>query len=337
MKEVLLVDNMPPTVRKAHYFSLLMAAYNAEATIGRAIDSVLAQDFTDWELLIVNDGSTDQTGDIAQGYAAGDQRIIVVHQLNGGCGAARRRAQLEANADLLMKIDADDELEPNALSAMAIFIEQNPQYEIYSCNALKLTTDNKPRPYFMNPRYMSETTVTFEEMLVDCYILGGGSVMRRSALEAIGGYRAEARCEDYDVFVRALAAGARHRYTPQLLYRYHFDTPGHMNEDPIPGFASYIEILDHILAAAELTPDCCNFVIQARERFRQRTLPEFYNTHSIAIQTERQAQAVVGFITEWTGPFSPHVLRFLNRVKILVRPLRVALARRRASRVTPNS
>ena len=70
--------------------SIMMPAYNAEDYIGEAIDSVLAQSYSNWELIIVNDGSEDKTADIAAKYT--DRRIKVFHQANGGESAARNAA-----------------------------------------------------------------------------------------------------------------------------------------------------------------------------------------------------------------------------------------------------
>ena len=92
--------NKTPTV------SVVMPAYNVEKTIGRAIDSVIHQTYTNLELIIVNDGSTDATLDVIQKYS--DSRIIVISQANGGLSCARNVGMRKAKGDYLVFIDSDD-------------------------------------------------------------------------------------------------------------------------------------------------------------------------------------------------------------------------------------
>lgn len=90
-----------------------MPAYNAEKFIDAAIRSVIAQSFADWELLIVNDGSTDATADIARRYAGNDVRITVFDKTNGGVSTARNYGLARAKGEYLHFMDSDDELLPD--------------------------------------------------------------------------------------------------------------------------------------------------------------------------------------------------------------------------------
>ena len=102
----------------------MMPAYNAAAYIGEAIDSVLAQTHPSWELIVVDDGSTDATGTIAAGYD--DPRIVVVRQPNGGEGAARNTALERARGEYLAFLDADDVWLPNHLELAAGYLDAHP-------------------------------------------------------------------------------------------------------------------------------------------------------------------------------------------------------------------
>ena len=93
--------------------SVIIPLYNKEDYISRAIDSVLRQTFKDFELIIVNDGSTDQGPGIARNFH--DRRIRVIDQQNSGEGAARNRGVAEARAELVAFLDADDEWESSFL------------------------------------------------------------------------------------------------------------------------------------------------------------------------------------------------------------------------------
>lgn len=92
--------------------SVVIPAYNAAPWIKGAVDSVLVQDFTDWELILVDDGSTDGTPALIDRIAAGDNRISAVHQLNAGPGVARNAGIDRATGDYLVFLDSDDDLAP---------------------------------------------------------------------------------------------------------------------------------------------------------------------------------------------------------------------------------
>ncbi len=111
--------------------SIMMPAYNAEAYIALAIESALNQTFTDWELIIVNDGSTDQTAEIAVRYV--DDRIRLVHQANGGEAAARNHALRLARGRWLAYLDADDLFLPEHLALAVDFLRYHPEKDaVYS-------------------------------------------------------------------------------------------------------------------------------------------------------------------------------------------------------------
>lgn len=104
--------------------SIIMPAYNAQRYIGEAIGSVLAQTYPEWELIIVNDGSTDRTTDIIQGYP--DPRIHVIHKTNGGIGSARNTALEHVKGEFICGLDADDILTPDSLLARVRIFQENP-------------------------------------------------------------------------------------------------------------------------------------------------------------------------------------------------------------------
>jgi len=108
--------------------SIVMPAYNAETFIGEAIESVLAQRYANWELLIVNDGSTDGTAGIIDRYP--DPRIRVLHKPNGGIGSARNLALECARGEYLCGLDADDVLPPLSISSRVPVLISQPNVDI---------------------------------------------------------------------------------------------------------------------------------------------------------------------------------------------------------------
>ena len=105
--------------------SIIVPVYNAEKTIGRCIESILKQDYTNFELLIIDDGSKDNSGVICDEYAAGDNRIIVVHKENSGVSDSRNMALDMAQGTYLQFLDADDWITPNATRTFAEAAEDN--------------------------------------------------------------------------------------------------------------------------------------------------------------------------------------------------------------------
>lgn len=111
--------------------SVIIPAYNAEKSIERAIRSVLSQDFNEWNLIVVDDGSKDSTASIAQSFASEDSRIIVIHQENGGEMAARAAGIRQANAEWLYFLDADDMIKSDTLSSMYALINSDVDMIVY--------------------------------------------------------------------------------------------------------------------------------------------------------------------------------------------------------------
>ncbi len=107
------------------YISVIMPAYRVEHYIERAVDSLLSQTFRDFELIIVDDGSPDGTGRIADALAARDDRIRVIHQPNAGAPAARNRAMETAQGRYFFFMDADDWAEKDMLSALYALAEKH--------------------------------------------------------------------------------------------------------------------------------------------------------------------------------------------------------------------
>lgn len=105
--------------------SVIMPVYNVEAYVGRAIESILNQTFSDFEFLIVDDGTPDNSGKICDDYAAKDPRITVIHKENGGAPSARNTAMDRAKGKYYYFLDSDDWAEPTMLADMVALAQQN--------------------------------------------------------------------------------------------------------------------------------------------------------------------------------------------------------------------
>lgn len=110
--------------------SLVIPVYNAEKYLGECIDSVLSQSFRDFELILVDDGSKDSSGEICDEYAKKDGRIRVIHQPNGGVTAARKGGVEVASAEWIMFVDADDKVTTDGLQRLVEVQESDSELDI---------------------------------------------------------------------------------------------------------------------------------------------------------------------------------------------------------------
>ena len=110
--------------------SVIMPIYNSEKYVSEAIESVCNQSYKNWELLIVNDGSTDQSSKIIDDYAKKDSRIKVFHRSNEGVSMARNYALDKCNGNYITFIDSDDVYHPERLKKMMQIFVQNPDCDI---------------------------------------------------------------------------------------------------------------------------------------------------------------------------------------------------------------
>jgi len=121
------------------FFSIIMPAYNAASFIETALRSIYRQDCTDYEIIVVNDGSTDSTADVLAHEK--DDRLNVFLQKNSGAAAARNKGIREARGKYLAFLDADDVWLPNHLSVAKYFFENYPQYVWYSARCKRIDSD----------------------------------------------------------------------------------------------------------------------------------------------------------------------------------------------------
>ena len=107
--------------------SVVMPVYNSEKYLDEAMESILAQTFQDFEVIAVDDGSTDRSGVILDGYAETDPRIRVIHQMNQGISATRNRGMAEARGKYIAVMDSDDVCIPERFEKQVAFLEEHPE------------------------------------------------------------------------------------------------------------------------------------------------------------------------------------------------------------------
>ena len=198
--------------------SIVMCAYNAANFINETIDSVLAQTFTDFELIIVNDGSTDHTSKIVKFYT--DPRIVLVEQKNAGPAAARNTAIQHAAGKYLAILDSDDLWLPVYLEKMLGIFQSDPKIDFAYPNAELFGT-----PYWNDKRYMdrdpSSLPVTLDKLISrECNVFIS-SIFKREIIAKVGGFDPELKgSEDLDLWFRICQAGYQFTFTTEVLVKY---------------------------------------------------------------------------------------------------------------------
>ncbi|MDO8848052.1 MAG: glycosyltransferase family 2 protein [Coriobacteriia bacterium] len=255
--------------------SIVTAAYNAASTLAETVSSVFAQTRPDWELVIVDDGSTDATRQIAAGFAAEDPRVRVVSQANAGTAAARNAGVREARAEWLCMLDADDLLMPTFLERMIAFREEHPGYDIYSPVTTMLLRDGRRVPLMTGRDWETVRSVSIAKQMRESSI-AQVSLVRREVLDRVGGYRS-VYSEDYDLWLRALILGARQLQVPEALWVYRRQE-GSKTTALVREAESILEVLTDARAMPELSPEdraaCDDAIVFAESRIGRRNLEE---------------------------------------------------------------
>jgi glycosyltransferase involved in cell wall biosynthesis len=186
--------------------TIITPAYNAEPYLADTIRSALSQTFGDFEMLIVDDGSTDRTAAIARHFADRDPRIRLLCQANGGISVARNSAIAQARAPVLALLDSDDIWMPTYLQEQLRVLEASPGAGVVSANALNLGGRFDGLPLRRVPPGVH--TISLRSLIEVENSVCIMSIFRRAVLDRIGGFDTTLRSsEDYDFWLRAAVAG----------------------------------------------------------------------------------------------------------------------------------
>lgn len=197
--------------------SVLMPAYNAERYVSEAIESMLDQSFPDFELVVVDDGSTDGTGEIVERFADRDPRVRLVRcEENGGIARALNRGLDAARGEYIVRMDSDDWSYPYRLERQVAFMDANPEVDV-SGSAIEVC-DRALRP--LNVRRYRTTDQELRERVFHYSPFAHPAVIYRTeAARAIGGYNpALSDADDYDFFLR-LGRDGQFANLPDVLHR----------------------------------------------------------------------------------------------------------------------
>lgn len=199
--------------------SIIMGAYNCDKFVGRSIDSVLNQTYTNWELIICDDASIDNTYSILKEYAEKDKRILILkNESNLKLAASLNRCLSVAKGKYVARLDADDECLKNRLKLQVEYLEKHKNIDVVGSSRILF---NELGDYGIAH---SNENPTKDTLLFDTPFAHPTIMMKKTTYDYLGGYNTEKdtmRCEDLDLWFRFYENGFVGKNLDIPLYRYH--------------------------------------------------------------------------------------------------------------------
>lgn len=198
-----------------------MPAYNARRWIHGAVRSIQLQTYRDWELIVCDDGSQDGTAEHVASLASDDPRIVLVRTDHRGLVNALNTALARAGGELIARMDADDLSLPRRLERQVALLDACSELWVVGCLVRCFPRKSLPEGMTRYEAWLN-SLITHDEITRDFFVESPFAhpsvVMRRSALDAVGGYRDVGWPEDYDLWMRMLLQGARFAKVPEVLF-----------------------------------------------------------------------------------------------------------------------
>lgn len=201
--------------------SVLLPARNAESTLREAVESVLSQTCRDFELVLIDDGSTDGTLAIMEAFARRDSRVRVITHANMGMGASLNHAMAATDAEWVARMDADDVMMPTRLERQLAFVAAHPGIGVASCFVYYINERGDVIARGESPLLTLEDFARCVRTNVVIAVSHPGAFMNRRAVLSVGGYRPQFwPADDQDLWNRVAEAGHPILVQPEYLLEY---------------------------------------------------------------------------------------------------------------------
>jgi len=230
--------------------SVLVPAFNAARTLESALNSVRRQSDVDWECIVVDDGSTDETRALAAAFAREDARVRVVARNHGGIVAALQAGIAECRAPLVARFDADDLMSRQRLQLQRAALDQSPSIAAMGCHVRlfpRATLRERRIDYESWLRSMSTPAQVQREAFVECPIAHPSLMIRAKVLREFG-YRDRGWPEDYDLVLRLLHSGQRIGVVPRRLLHWRDSAARLSRTSEAYSIAAFVECKAEFLA-----------------------------------------------------------------------------------------
>jgi len=201
--------------------SVLMPCYNAAGHLHTALESLVGQTLTDFEIVAVNDGSTDETGEILAQWARRDRRVRILDQAHGGIIAALNAGLAVCQAEYVARMDTDDYAYPERLARQVAFLEAQREVAVVGCLVEGFPKGEVREGFKIYMDWLNALTTDNDirrEIFVESPLPHPSVIFRRSWVERVGAYQERGWPEDYDLWLRLHQAGARFAKVPEMLF-----------------------------------------------------------------------------------------------------------------------
>lgn len=205
---------------KLPLISVLMPCYNAENTLEEALASLMGQTLTDFELIAVNDGSTDGTLEILEDWALDEPRIHIQSQPHRGIIRTLNTGLKACRAKYIARMDSDDRSHPERLEKQFSFLEANPETALVACQVAGFPPGRVREGFQIYMDWQNSLLTDGDirrEMFVESPLAHPSVTIRREWMERAGGYQENGWAEDYDLWLRLYLAGAHFAKLPEIL------------------------------------------------------------------------------------------------------------------------
>jgi len=220
--------------------SVIVPAYERRETLGTTLDSLIAQTFTEWEAIVVDDGSTDGTAAVAAEYAARDGRVRLHRQANAGVSRARNAGIELAREPWLFFLDADDWIVPEAFETLMGVVEADPQTDVAYGGYIRVDAHGRE----LQRQLPAAERDFFPLFARTCAVSIHSCLTRTDLVRRVGGFDPTlVTCEDWDLWQRIARVGARFRGTPEHIARYRM-RPGSASGDGRRMLADGLLVID---------------------------------------------------------------------------------------------
>lgn len=203
--------------------SIVLPCYNAEDTLQETLESIQNQTLADYELIAINDGSTDATLSILESWGKYEKRLRVINQPHSGIVRTANTGIDQTRSRYIARIDADDLAHPDRLALQASFLDQNPEVGVVSSLVQVFSVDGIREGYRIYVEWLN-SLITNEDIRREIFVespLPNPSVMiRTDLLRKLGGYEDHDWPEDYDLWLRMYLAGVVFQKIPKVLLRW---------------------------------------------------------------------------------------------------------------------
>ncbi|MCG3209391.1 MAG: Undecaprenyl-phosphate 4-deoxy-4-formamido-L-arabinose transferase [Anaerolineae bacterium] len=268
--------------------SIIIPTYNSASFVTWTVESALAQTYPDYEVIVVDDGSTDNTPVVLAPYLP---RITYIRQENQGPAAARNTGFRASQGDYLLFLDSDDLIPPHKLDLQVSFLEEHPNFGLVYSAWQEVDEENTRVLGEVRPNQRGHLLKAI--LRRQLFFFPGAAIIRRACLEQVGPFdEALFGCEDADMWVRLSLAGYAFGYIDQPLFQYRFRRGSITGSISPKQIQSWLTSLDKFFARPDLPPDIQALEAEAYSILHYETAARFYRAGQLEAGQEQVRAAI---------------------------------------------